>query len=477
MTLTKQTGLIDRISGLLSLIPRMPKNISEESTAGLLELLPPEARHSLAAFFQPHVRLAGLTFLDMLSEWLSNAQGAAAEGKKVVLVPFNFPPELITAFDNAYPITTEVLTTLAAAGLQGGGERYWEVMMALGLPDHICSSNSIELGSMLAGEDLMAQAIVSAAPGACDANSKIHEFASHYMGIPQFIIEKPVDESEAGHRQYEIYFGGLIRQLEEFLGEELTEEKLRYVLSRANRCAELYWELWELHKPNPCPVPNLYSLMLAGTRFSMWGTDTGVKMMECLVETTRRRLKEDTLRPQKARVLWAYTSYYFDLTGLYTWMEEKQYVHLMDALDLSMPQPIDLTSRETMIRGLIEACWNYPMNRQMGAPSMSRAWIEDMIYAAREMRADCVVYCGHDACKQTWSVVSILREELMRRAGIPTLILHGDSWMKTTTPITVIQQELTEFIENVVVPKDQRARKTKRRLPRPADSPPAPGKE
>jgi len=471
MTESRQSGIVRRIGRLLELIQRIRPNLSDAETAGLLKLLPPESGHSLAAFFEPHVREAGLQFLNMLGTWMSNAVGAAAAGKKAILIPFNFPPELVTAFDNAYPITTEVLTTLAAAGLEGGGERYWEVMMGLGLPDHICSANSIELGSMLSGHDFQPAAIISAAPGACDANSKIHEFASLWLNIPQFIIEKPVDDTPTGRRQYEIYYHRLIENLEEFLGEELTAEKLRRVLTRANRCAELYWELWDLHKPSPCPVPNIFSLILAGTRFSMWGADEGVATMEKMVEVAKRRLADKRLPEQRARVLWAYTSYYFDLTGLFTWMEGQGYLHLMDALDLAMPQPIDTSSRESMINGLIDASWNYPMNRQMGSSSMSQAWIEDMIYVAKDLKADCVVYCGHDACKQTWSVVSILRDELRRRANIPTLILHGDSWMSRTTPISVIQKELDDFIRNVVLVGPRRTRQTKRRLARPSGAP------
>ena len=468
MKSSTRAGIVDRLGWLMDLITRTPTLLSDEETAGLLKVLPPESGRSLGAFFEPHVRETGITFLHMLADWLSQSRRAQAQGRKVILVPFNFPPELIMAFDNAWPITTEVLTTLAAAGLEGGGQRYWEVMMNLGLPDHICSANSIELGSMLSGEDFVPQAIVSAAPGACDANSKIHEFASHYLGIPQFIIEKPVDDTPAGHEQYRLYFLHLVAQLEDFLDEELTEEKLRRVLIKANRSAELYWEFWDLHKPSPCPVPNIYALMLAGTRFAMWGTDWGVRMMEQLVESSKRRLQAGGLPEQRVRILWAYTSYYFDLSGLFTWMERQGYVHLMDALDLSMPQPIDTSSKESMIAGLVETNWNYPMNRQMGSSSMSQTWVEDMIYVARELRADCVVYCGHDACTQTWSVVSILREELQRRAGIPVLILHGDSWMKRTTPITVIQQELDEFVRNVVLSGKRKERRSRRRLPRPS---------
>ena len=41
-------------------------------------------------------------------------------------------------------------------------------------------------------------AIISAAPGACDANSKVHELLSHWADIPQFLFEIPVDDTPEG---------------------------------------------------------------------------------------------------------------------------------------------------------------------------------------------------------------------------------------------------------------------------------------
>jgi benzoyl-CoA reductase/2-hydroxyglutaryl-CoA dehydratase subunit BcrC/BadD/HgdB len=334
--------------------------------------------------------------------------------------------------------------------------------MSLGLPDHICSSNSVEIGSVLSGEDLVPDAIVSAAPGGCDANSKIHEFLSNYLDIPQFLLEKPVDDSPEGRAQFAVYFRRLIADLEGYLGERLDEDRLRALLTGANRCTELYWELYELHKARPCPVPNIFALFLAPLRFCSWGTPEAIEVLEGMVAVSRARLErgEYPAPRERARILWAYTSYYFDLKGLHSWMERRGYTFLFDVLDLYMPQPMDLTSYDTMVDGLIATAWDYPMNRQMAAPSMSHAWTRDVAFTAKDLEADCVVYCGHDACKQTWSVVSILREQLMKQSGIPLLILHGDSWMKTTTPITAIQKDIDEFINGVVLSK----RKGRRRL-------------
>jgi benzoyl-CoA reductase/2-hydroxyglutaryl-CoA dehydratase subunit BcrC/BadD/HgdB len=468
---TVRAGIFDRIIGLLGVIDRMRGVPSDESVEGLFKLLPPEPRHNLAVLFEPHVREAGVAFLRMVKDWAFRARAARAEGRKVIFVPFNFPPDLVLAFDNAVPLTTEVLTTLAAVGLQGGGERYWEHLMGLGLPDHICSSNSIEIGSLLSGVDLVPDAIISAAPGGCDANSKIHELAAHRLGIPQFLLEKPVDDSPEGHALYRVAFHRLIAQLEDFLGERLDEAKLRRLLAGANRCTELYWEIFELHKARPSPVPNIFRMLLSPTRYCLWGTPPAIEALEVMTRTARRRYDAGARAPgsERARALWAYTSYYFSPSELHGWMERQGYTFLADVLDLYAPRPIDLTSRDSMVDGMIEAAWDYPMNRQMASSSMSGAWARDVLHNVRELGADCVIYCGHNACKQTWSVVSILGDELAR-VGVPLLVLHGDSWMKTTTPIATIQEDIDAFMRSAVI--GRRAAGGRRRLRR---RPPAGG--
>ncbi len=467
MTVQVHDGLFNRILGVFEMLEGIRGIPSDEEVEGLLAVLPPEVGNNLSPFFEPHVRAAGVPFLHSLMRWLFRIRDARREGRKVVLVPFNFPPDLVMAFEGAEPMTSEVMTTLAAVGLQGGGERYWDLMMSLGLPDHICSSNSVEIGSVLSGEDLVPDAIVSAAPGGCDANSKIHEFLSNYLDIPQFLLEKPVDDTPEGRAQFAVYFHKLIADLEGYLGERLDEARLRALLTRANRCTELYWELYELHKARPCPVPNIFALFLAPLRFCSWGTPEAIEVLEGMVAVSRARLErgEYPAERERVRILWAYTSYYFDLKGLHSWMEQRGYTFLFDVLDLYMPQPVDLTNMDTMVGGLVATAWDYPMNRQMAAPSMSHAWTRDVSYTARDLEADCVVYCGHDACKQTWSVVSILREQLMKQAGIPLLILHGDSWMKTTTPITAIQKDIDEFVNGVVLSKRRGRRRLRKRPP------------
>ena len=459
-------GLFQRVASMLEMMPLLPDDMSDEEVEGLTFLLPRDVVNTMEALLVPRARRASIAFVKMLAKWLEEARRAKEEGRKVILVPFNFIPELVHAFKGAFPLTSEILTTLGVAALEGQGERYWDYAMGLGIPDHICSSSTIELGSMLAGEDFKADAIISSGPGGCDANAKIHEFVAHYLDIPQFILEKPVDDSPRGKEQYRKYLYQLVEELEEFIGEELDEDRLREVVENCNRATELYLELWEMRKQVPCPVPNLFSFLSYGVRFTMWGRPEGVECLQTMVDVSRERLEAGAYPAEKevARCGWLYTGYYFDFIRLHNWMEEKGYSYLCDMLNLCFPQPISTESKESMLDGLAGAASNMPMTRQMGGDSMSLSWLDDAIYIVKDLNANCAIFSGHHACKQSWSVVSIIRSELMKRAEVPVLCLQGDSWSRTITPVGVLQRELDQFVKNVVTKKKKRGRPRKGRV-------------
>jgi benzoyl-CoA reductase/2-hydroxyglutaryl-CoA dehydratase subunit BcrC/BadD/HgdB len=452
-------GLFDRVFQMMEMIERVPDYFSDEEVRGIIGLMPSDIAETLEGFFTRRVRRASVAYLKMIARWMRDAKEARASGKKVILVPFNFVPELVHAFENAVPLTSEVLTSLGAGATQGKGHRYWDYAMGLGIPDHLCSSSTIELGSMLTEDDFEADAIISCTAGACDANSKIHEFVANYLGIPQFILEKPVDDSQRGIEQYRKNFYSLVENLEDFVGESIDEARLRDVIEKCNRAAELHYQLWELKKNSPSPVPNLFSFFIYGCRFTMWGKQEAIDCLEIMVEESKKRLAagDYPAAAEIARCAWLYVGYYVDYNGLFNWMEEQGYTYLFDVLDLFFPEPIATGSKEEMLDGICEAARTFPMTKQMGAESMSVAWIDDAIHMAKEMDADCGIYCGHHACKQTWSVISMVQKELMERAGAPTLCLQGDAWLSGMTPMSALQEDIDQFVKNVVV---------KRRAPR-----------
>ena len=212
-------GLVKRGSEILRTIEKIGK-YSESELEGLARLTGEIQGHTILSFLDKRHGDAGLYFLkNVLSKHVNEAVKAKEKGKKVILIPFNFPPELIHACENAVPLTTEMMSTMGALALEGEGEPYWDYAMSLGIPDYVCSSNTTALGSMLTamkGLEIAPDAMISACPGACDANSKIHEFVAETLNVPEFMLDKMGD----GVFDYELYrklFLNMVREIEEFV--------------------------------------------------------------------------------------------------------------------------------------------------------------------------------------------------------------------------------------------------------------------
>ncbi|MDY6795844.1 MAG: 2-hydroxyacyl-CoA dehydratase family protein [Actinomycetota bacterium] len=468
-------GLFQRVENLVKVALDLPYGMSDEELEGVVDFLSPDTAHFIEGIMNPRFRDEGLAFMKMIGEWMLEARQAREDGRKVVLVPFNFPPEVIHIFKKAVPLTSEVLSTIGVVALEGQGERYWDHAMGMGIPDYLCSSSTIELGSVLTGNDFEPDIIVQSAPGACDANSKIHEFVALHMDIPQVFLERPVEVTSRGREVYRRFFLGFIRQLEELLDEELDEEHMREVLEGANSASGLYYDLYDLRKFSPCPVPNIFNIFTYGVRFTVWGKPRAILFLERMIDAARRRLENGDYPAEQevARCMWLYVGYYFDILGFFNWMEEHGITYLNDVLSLIRPQFIDTASKESMLMTLADVCFDYPMTRQMGADSMSLAWIDDMSRAIQELDANCAIYSGHHACKQTWSVISKVRSEITGRTGAPVLCLQGDAWIRRMTPISVLQEEISSFVDNVLYKKRRKSRRKNSAQKSGPDQPPS----
>ncbi len=133
-------GLIDRAYEIFTILDKLPDDMSDVELDGILHVLPSDLRKTMAAFLASRIRGTSMKFLRNIKGWLDGAHRTKEEGGKVFLVPFNFPPETLYMFEGAWPVTSEVLSTLGVLALEGQGERYWDYAMGLGLPDFACSA-------------------------------------------------------------------------------------------------------------------------------------------------------------------------------------------------------------------------------------------------------------------------------------------------------------------------------------------------
>ena len=102
-------------------------------------------------------------------------------------MPFNFPPELVHAFDDAVPLTERgALDPRRLIALEGQGERYWDTPWGWACPTTSVPSNTVELGSHARQRRLAAGRHHLRRARRLRRERKIHEFVAHYLDIPQF---------------------------------------------------------------------------------------------------------------------------------------------------------------------------------------------------------------------------------------------------------------------------------------------------
>ncbi|MBW1710872.1 MAG: 2-hydroxyacyl-CoA dehydratase [Deltaproteobacteria bacterium] len=452
---TENNSALERIVTNFEMASSLPSDLDLESPAmkAVIDAMPEARRGTFLAMYQdPDVRETSVVFNRSSGNYWRSLLTARDEGKKIVFVPFNFAPEIFHAL-NMVPVCVEVLTTMAQ-NLEEGVAEYLDLAVERGLPDTMCSTQRGVIGLFEAGILEKPDLLINGALGSCDPNSKAFEYMAEKFDIPALYLDIPYYHDKRALDYYARGFKNAIKAIEEMTGHKLDPDRLREVVDYTNRATELFFEINELKRNVPNPVPNYYNMQHIGTKFMMVGKPEAVEFYEKALEVSKDRLKKGkhVLPEEKIRVLFIYTFFYFD-TSIYSWFQEEMGVsYLMDVLSAFDFNPhIDTSSVDTMLYGLAEEMFNLPMTRQLaGSWDMDSNWLWDSLYYAKTYKADCCVFSGHLACKQAWGVYRLVSDSIKKELGIPCLRLEGDGWDSRITPLAVIREQLEEFFETVV---------------------------
>ncbi len=404
----------------------------------ITNLLPQKAEIALPAM------KANATYFNLMQEGLKGK-------RKVVVHPFNFPPEILHAMDVA-PIFIEFLSTLASMAPDKYPDNVFQYLdhgYETGLPGTLCAGQLGGAGALLYGDWPKPDLILSGAPGFCDVNSKLLEYTARTLDVPLLHVDMSAYHDDRAMAYYRHSFRDVIARLEEFTGEKLDPEKLRNAVENSNKVIELYNEISGLQAAVPSPIPNLYAFLNVGMKFTVGGRPEAIPVYEAVLNSAKKKMKkgEGALPNEKVRCLMLYTSIYFD-DSFNDWLEEKGVALIMDILSYFPLTPVDTTSMDTMIDGLADMALNFPMARQMKGPiDGPGGWAEDMVFLAKKYKADCCIFSGNPACKRAHGSLRLLTDRLKKEVGIPTLNLEADSWDRRVTSMPAIKERITDFLE------------------------------
>jgi hypothetical protein len=446
---------IERIAGTLSMSGLLiPDELDLESPMikTLLDSLNETRRKSFLMMFKDaDNRKLAKAFSSMMGNFMQKIVRAKDEGKKIVLTPFTFAPQILNAMD-LVPLCGDLLSGMALS-LEEGVEPYLDLSVEKGLPESMCSAQKVPIGLLEADKLGIPDLIINSALGSCDPNTKAYEYIAERFDVPALYLDIPYYDDDRSMDYYVKGFKTVIKALEEFCGKKLDFDRLSEICELSNKATELLLDIHELKRNVPNPVSNSFASHFVSIKLTNIGSVEAVDYLQTALEIFKDRLKNNRhVNPyEKIRCIFMWTNYFFDPT-LLSWLQEEAGVtYLHDLLTMYDFNPIiETTSPESMIRGLAKEMFNLPMIRQLHV-GMDKpgSWVNDLIYYAGNYKADCMVFSGNLACKHTWGAFRLASDAVSREIGIPSLCLEGDSWDSRITPASVIKDKLEEFFETI----------------------------
>jgi len=391
----------------------------------------------------PSMRI-GLQKLELV---LQSSIKKADDGLPIVGYHFSFPAEYLQCFD-CVPICVEGTSYFLAAFLEGGSEKYYDLMHNYGHPFHTCTSQKGTMGMTLDDLFKFDSLITPTAP--CDCTIASYPFFKHVKNIPLVLIDMPYLREEKSYEYYADQLKKGLIKLGEIIGQEPDFNKLKKAIELENQVNNLKLEIFELTKATPSPISNLYNAISAGLNIFISGTPENLSYYEKMLDIIKRRYKtkEHHGGEEKIRSIWPYMITFFSI-DLMEWLDRELGLSvLFDIFNYNFHDPINTKSDlNTMFYGMSRKSMGLPMIRQ--STEFFGPFIEYCIKFAKDFSADCFIYTQSIACKQFGSVPQLLREALKEEIGIPMLLIEFDAGDARMTSLKSFQEKISIFTQTL----------------------------
>ena len=232
---------------------------------------------------------------------------------------------------------------------------------------------------------------------------------------------------------------GLVKDLEEFTGTKLDNEKLKTVIGKYNEVRALIREIYELRKADK-PVISGEDCLKITLSYGDYPVDEYIEMLKAFLADAKNRAPIETGR---ARLMLIGSA--MDTPGYLKVIEDKGGLFVNDAIcHGSRPFAYDLE-----IKGdLIESIADYYLGRIL-CPRMldNRVELQKMIVdTCKEFKVDGVVYQKMQYC-ECWGGESLFLEPDLKAIGVPMLQVEREEHLANAGQLAIRAEAFVEMIE------------------------------
>ncbi|MFX1568311.1 MAG: 2-hydroxyacyl-CoA dehydratase [Promethearchaeota archaeon] len=391
----------------------------------------------------PSLRI-GLQELEIV---LNSYINKAEEGLPIVGYHFSFPAEYLQCFD-CVPVCVEGTSYFLATFLEGGSEKYYDLMHNYGHPFHTCTSQKGTMGMTL--DDLFRFDTLITPTAPCDCTIASYPFFKYEKKIPLVILDMPYTREEKTYEYYADQLKMGIIKLGKIIGQEPDFNKLKKAIEIENQVNKLKLEIFELIKATPSPISNFYNAISAALPIFISGTPENLSFYRQMLQIVEKRYKrkEHYGGEEKIRSIWPYMITFFSI-DLMEWLDRELGCSvLFDIFNYNFYDSIDTNSDlDTMFYGMSRKSMGLPMVKQ--STEFYGPFIEQCIDFAKNFSTDCFIYTQSIACKQFGSMPQLLREALKDELGIPMLLIEFDAGDARMTSLESFKEKIRFFTQTL----------------------------
>jgi hypothetical protein len=245
----------------------------------------------------------------------------------------------------------------------------------------------------------------------------------------------------------------MVDSLADVLNQKPNYENLRTSVQYSNNAIEHLAEINNLRRAIPCPIESVFNpIGSAVQNFFSGQPEKEIFYREVReIAQTRVRRKEGAAVEEKIRSFWPYMSLFFDITFA-EWLDRRIGMPAVsDIFNYFFFDPIENVKTiddKAIIDGLAYQSMEYPMVRQ--SESFAATFFDDAVNLAQQFNADCAIFTAHIGCKQSSSIIQLMREVMKEEVGIPMLTLELDIGDKRMTSLETIQKKVLEFTQTLL---------------------------
>lgn len=378
------------------------------------------------------------------------------------------------------PIYTENYATVCAS--RGAAEPFLEIAEGEGFSNLICGYARTGLGYAHRMVDLGGEVPPEAPLGGmakpdmligcstiCDPRYKWYQSLGRYMNTPYYtfdVLWPPIDADIEAVKGYYVEYlldgiRGLISFLEEVTGKKMDMERLAQIQATAEKTREVWWQVHELRKAVPAPMPAQDMLNCIVPGLFMPGEQEALDFYRKLYDEVKHRVdnKIGVIPDEKYRLLWSGGLPPWHAMGMYKYFETLGAVFVTEmAYNLGEPPqiPDSVTDpTERMALSWYDSITNYYERALEGCGDPQTQRILDFI---EDYQIDGMVMHGSVSCRATTIGQINQKNMVQEHVKVPTLVIESDIIDARDFSEAQTKAQIDAFIDTVASYKESKRR-------------------